>query len=159
MNKKQVLEIIKSYPTKKEQLKEIQAELAKLINEKETGIGSLPCSLGKTDGGGSGISDTTYRKAEKAMRYNPEIEELNKKAEEIRKEIEPIEKALNKLEPVRKTVLMLREIPKYDEKRERWERTLSWQEISNRVNYSRMQCSRIYNNALCSLEKMLHNVT
>jgi hypothetical protein len=159
MDKQQVLDIIHSYPNKKIMLKEKQTELSKVINEKETEIGSLPCTLGKSDGGGGGISDTTYRKTEKAMKYDTQIQELIRVVNELREDIEKIERALIKLEPISKTVLELRELPKYDERKKRWERTQTWGEIAKATNYSRMQCTRIYNNTLCNLEKMLQNVT
>lgn len=153
------LESIRSYPTKKELLRELQAELTKLINEREQSISSLPCSLGKTDGGGSGISDTTYRKAEKAMGYDPEIEPLRKRVTELKEEVGKVDRALAQLTPIAKTILEMREMPRFDERKMQWERTPTWKEIEKKLNYSRMQCARIYKLAVDKVENMLQNVT
>ena len=155
MDKRKVLEMIRSYPTKRGMLKVKQMELSRLMTEREAGISSLPCSLGKTDGGGSGISDTTYRKAEKAMRYDLEIYGLSETVEELRRDVEGVEQALTALDPVSRIILTLREMPEYDDKKNRWERTLTWEEIASKVSYSVKQCQRIYEMTVAQIITMM----
>ena len=155
MDKCKVLKIIRSYPTKRGMLKVRQAELSRLMSEREAGISSLPCSLGKTDGGGSGISDTTYRKTEKAMRYDPEIEALRETVEELRRDVELVEHVLTALDPISRMIVELREMPEYNDKKCKWERRLTWEEIASKVSYSVKQCQRIYETAIIQLIAMM----
>lgn len=148
MDKCKVQEIIRSYPTKKSMLQDKQAELIQLIHERESEIGSLPCTLGRTEGGGNGVSDTTYRKVERAIRHDPEITTLSEAVEELRGEVDKIDMALAQLDPVSKRIVELREMPRYNNKRGTWERTRMWGEIADDVYYSIKQCQRMYNAAI-----------